>query len=178
MRDTDLLLKRLAVIQLIVNELADTGKIKIQKILYFIQEALGVPLEYRFRMHHYGPFSEDIESDISVMRAVGYVDINVDVQGYGYHITPASEEELPWDNETEKYREEILKAIAALGTLDASRLELFATVHFVQHLLDEPSKIKVLDTVSRLKPKFTIDTIQSAYDQLVKAHLIVETSSS
>ena len=178
MRDTDLLLRRLAVIQLIVNEIADTGKIKIQKILYFIQGALDVPLQYKFRMHHYGPFSEDIESDISVMRAVGYIEINADAQGYGYHITPASEEELPWDDEIKKHREEILKAIASLAVLDASSLELFATVHFVQHLQDETSKRKVLDTVSRLKPKFTKHTIELAYDQLVKNKLIVEAPSA
>ena len=174
MRDTDLLLKRLAVIQLIVNELADTGKIKIQKILYFIQEALGAPLEYRFRMHHYGPFSEDIESDISVMRAVGYIDVEADANGYGYHITPASEEQLPWDSELAKYRGEMVDAIDGLKVLDASDLELFATVHFVQHLLEKASKEDVLDSVSQLKPKFTKQTIQSAYDQLVKNKLIVE----
>ena len=178
MRDTDLLLRRLAVIQLIVNELTDTGKIKIQKILYFIQEALGAPLEYRFRMHHYGPFSEDIESDISVMRSVGHIEVNVDAQGYGYHITPASDEMLPWDSEIGKHREEILKAIAALGALDASRLELFATVHFVQQLQDKPSKKMVLDTVSRLKPKFDMQIIEFAYDQLVRNKLIVEAPSA
>ena len=66
------------------------------------------------------------------------------------------------------------KAIDGLSVLDASDLELLATVHFVQHLLKEPSKEKVLDNVSRLKPKFSRDIIQAAYDQLVRNNLIVE----
>ena len=174
MRDTNLLLKRLAVIQLIVDELSDTGKIKVQKILYFFQEALGVPLEYRFRMHHYGPFSEDIESDISALQAIGHIDIRADSQGYGFHITPTSEEKLPWDYELNEHREAMVRAIGTLGPLDASSLELYATLHFVQHLIDEPSKGRVLNTVSRLKPRFEMQVIEFAYDQLLKNKLIVE----
>ena len=59
MRDTDLRERRVAAIKLIVDRLKDTGKTKLQKILYFTQEEIGAPLGYRFRMHHYGPFSED-----------------------------------------------------------------------------------------------------------------------
>ena len=178
MSDTDLLVRRLAAIQCIVEQSKDIGKTKVQKIVYFLQEGLKVPLQYRFRMHHYGPFSDEIDSGISALQSAGYIEVNHDSQGYGYHITPASENQLPWDSELAKYRDEMTKAISALSVLDASNLELYATIHFVQHLLDEPSKEEVLENVSRLKPKFPEGTIQSAYDRLVKTNLIVERPSA
>ena len=174
MSDTELLIRRLAAIQCIVEQSKDVGKTKVQKIIYFLQEGLRVPLQYRFRMHHYGPFSDEIDSGISALQSAGYIEVSHDPHGYGYHITPASEKQLPWDSELAKYRGEMTKAIDGLSVLDASNLELLATVHFVQHLLKEPSKEKVLDNVSRLKPKFSRDIIQAAYDQLVRNNLIVE----
>ena len=180
MSDTELLIRRLAAIQCIVeqSQLKDIGKTKVQKIIYFLQEALGVPLHYSFKMHHYGPFSEDIDSGISALQSAGYVEVSHDPQGYGYHIIPASESQLPWDNEIAKYRGEMAKAIRGLSVLDASNLELYATLHFVQNLLDEPSKEKVVNNVHRLKPKFKRQTIRLAYDQLVKNNLIAETPNA
>ena len=174
MSDPGLLIKRLAAIQCIVEQSQDIGKTKVQKIIYFLQEGLRVPLMYRFRMHHYGPFSEDIDSGISALQSAGYIEVTHDTQGYGYHITPVSGKQLPWDQELGEYKEEMTKAINALKVLDASDLELLATVHFVRHLLEEASKEDVLDNVSGLKPKFTRQTIQSAYDQLVSNNLIAE----
>ena len=174
MSDTDLLIRRLAAIQCVVEQSQDIGKTKVQKIIYFLQEWLRVPLMYRFRMHHYGPFSDDIDSGISALQSAGYIEVSHDPQGYGYHITPVSGKQLPWNSELAKYRGEMTEAINSLSVLDASDLELLATVHFVQHLLEEASKEEVLDNVSRLKPKFTRQTIQSAYDQLVRNNLIAE----
>ena len=174
MSDTDLLIRRLAAIQCVVEQSKDIGKTKVQKTIYFLQEGLGVPLQYRFRMHLYGPFSDEIDSGISALQSTGYIEVSHYPHGYGYHITPASEKQLPWDSELAKYKEEMIEAINALSVLDASDLELLATVHFVHNLLKEPSKEKVLDNVGRLKPKFNRQTIQSAYDQLVRNRLIVE----
>ena len=177
MSDVDLLNKRLAVIQSVVDRSRDIGKTKVQKVVYFLQEGLGIQLLYRFRMHHFGPFSEDIENNISVLKGFGYIEVNPDPRGYGYHITPTSREQLPWDEELNECKDDMVKAVDILNGLDTSTLELLATVHFVRHLLDEPSIEEVIGSVSRLKPKFPTQTIRSAYDQLVKANLIVEAPS-
>ena len=172
MRDVDLQTRRQAAIKHIVDILSDTGKTKLQKLLYFSQEAIGAPLEYRFRMHHYGPFAEDIENDISFMKAIGHLNVQLDSSGFGYHIKPASSEQIPWDEELDKYKGRLTDAIGKLGMLDVPELELWATVHFVQELLKEPTKGKVIENVSRLKPRFSLQTIGAAYDQLVKSELM------
>ena len=178
MADADLLVRRLAAIQCIVEQSRDIGKTKIQKIVYFLQEGSGVPLGYSFRMHHYGPFSDEIDSEISALQSAGYIEVNHDSQGYGYHITPATADQLPWDSELAKYREEMTQAISALGSLDASDLELYATIHFVQHLLKAPTREKVVENVSRLKPRFSPLMIGAAYNRLVKSGLMTADSAN
>lgn len=172
MRDTDLRKRRVAAIKLIVEQLEDTGKTKLQKLLYFTQEAIGAPLEYRFRMHHYGPFAEDIENDISFMKAIGHLDVQPDASGFGYHIRPASSDPLPWDEELEKFKCKMTEAINKLGMLDISDLELSATIHFVQHLLKEPTRESVIENVLRLKPRFSVYRIGAAYNELVESNLM------
>ena len=172
MRDTNLRKRRIAAIKLIVDQLEDLGKTKLQKLLYFTQEAIGAPLEYRFRMHHYGPFAEDIENDISFMKAIGHLDVQPDTSGFGYHIRPASSEPLPWDEELEKFKGKMTETIDKLGMLDIPDLELSATVHFVQQLLKEPTRDSVLYNASRLKPRFSPQTILAAYNKLVEANLM------
>ena len=172
MRDIDLRMRRVAAIKLIVEQLEDTGKTKLQKLLYFTQEAVGAPLEYKFRMHHYGPFAEDIENDISFLKVIGHLDVQPDTSGFGYHIRPASFEPLPWDEELEKFKGKMTETIDKLGMLDISELELSATVHFVQQLLKEPTRESVIENVSRLKPRFSPQTIRAAYNKLVEANLM------
>ena len=66
MSDNELDVRRLAFIQVIVERHDDVGKTKLQKISYFFQEALSIPLKYRFRMHYFGPYSDDLDDALSL----------------------------------------------------------------------------------------------------------------
>ena len=46
---------RLAIAHVIVSELGDVGKTKLQKLVYFLQAAHGIPTRYPFKMHHLRP---------------------------------------------------------------------------------------------------------------------------
>lgn len=80
---------RLAAISYVVSAKQDVGKTKLQKLLYFAQEVVGVPLGYAFRLHHFGPYSFDLDDDLVRMKLAGNVSIEPDGQGYGYHVRPA-----------------------------------------------------------------------------------------
>jgi hypothetical protein len=175
MQNPELTLRRLAIIKEIVTRLGDVGKTKIQKIVYFLQEAVGIPLVYPFKMHHYGPYSDDLDGDLSLAQAVGLVNIAPDMDGFGYHVTPGQD----WGEalrlpELEARRKSIENAIDNLGSLEIADLELHATVHFVGNLDLEKrlTKEEVLSTVRSLKPKFSIQQIDSAYQSLQKAGLV------
>ena len=176
MENQELLSLRLAVIERIVSTCSDVGKTKVQKIAYFLQESVGVPLKYPFRMHYFGPYSDRLDSVLSFARALGAVDISPDPEGFGYHVTPGTENgssrSPQYDISDHPRIEEIDKAISDLGSLETHTLELYATIHFISGTEREHSKQEVLDTVSRLKPKFSVDAIDHAYQTLQGAGLI------
>ena len=176
MEDQELQALRLAVIERIVSTCSDVGKTKVQKIAYFLQESVGVPLKYPFRMHYFGPYSDRLDSVLSFARALGAVDINPDPEGFGYHVTPGSEHgnglSQAYDLSKHPKIEEIDRAVRDLGSLETHELELYATIHFVRATNEEQSKQDVLETVSGLKPKFSKDAIDHAYRTLERAELI------
>ena len=174
MDEMKLLMRRLAVIRRIADLAPDPGKTSIQKIAYFIQSGLNIPLGYRFKMHYFGPYSEELDGKLSLADAMGIVEIDLDPAGYGYHIKPGEfpvedvESSIPWELIDEK--------IHTLGELDLWRLELLATIHFVQSIRSQWDRSKVIDTVHRLKPKFTEERIEMAYQDIEKMGLIEASS--
>ncbi|MCY4581101.1 MAG: hypothetical protein OXD31_18910 [Chloroflexi bacterium] len=164
---------RLAILHRVISELDDVGKTQMQKLGYFLQEALGVPTKYHFRMHHYGPYSDGLDTDMTRLRLTGYIDIQHDPQGYGFHIT-STDDNLPeeWEGLIEDYDELIDYVIRAFGNRKPAELELAATIHFVNNLAPSASKEEILKTVKALKPKFLEPYIQSHYSRLEKAGLL------
>ena len=180
MEDSRLLARRIELIREIVRRHGDIGKTKIQKITYFLQESVGLPLGYPFRMHYYGPYSDELDGTLSLTKSLGYVDINPDPNGFGYHVTTVEEsEDMSWqgydrriDPEIKDRIEVIDDAIEILGGLDTPEIELYATIHFIGGPKSNYSKEQTLQTVRRLKPKFNDYEISDAYQTLKNANLI------
>ena len=176
MIDEELLPLRFACLEKIVEHPADIGKTKIQKITYFLQEAVGVPLKYPFRMHYYGPYSYALDDVLSLAKAFGYVNIKPDPDGFGYRVTPSEMKSIKLYKECDisKYAnaESIDKAISALGKLDTPDLELYATIHFVGLVKSELSKEETVELVHRLKPKFSVSYVRDSYERLSVDRLI------
>lgn len=180
MRNEDLLARRIAIIRRIVGLHRDIGKTKIQKIVYFLQESVNVPLKYPFRMHYYGPYSDELDGNLSLTKSIGYIDIDPDPNGFGYHVTPVEEMEgTSWqgyemsdDPEVHVLTDGIDNAIDILGRLDTPQIELYATIHLINGLRGNSSKEKTVQTVKRLKPKFSMEHIENSYQTLRNANLI------
>ena len=175
MRDKELRGLRLAVVKRIVALCEDLGKTKMQKITYFLQMAVGAPLKYRFRMHYYGPYSEELDATVSFAQMLGYIDIVPDREGFGFHITPGAHSETNWFDEDTVHIDDVEaidRATKLLGSLEIVDLELHATIHYIDHVRGGLPKDEILQTVKKLKPKFSIDTIDGAYGNLSEAGLI------
>ena len=170
MRDQELLARRLSVVQRIVTLCDDIGKTKIQKLTYFLQASVGVPLMYPFRMHYYGPYSDDLDGTLSLAQMLGYIDIKHDSEGFGYHVTPGLGS-VEYDLPTDQIRA-IERATEILGRLETADLELYATIHFIGRSREGLPKDEILNTVGRLKPRFSKGTIDQAYQSLKQADLI------
>lgn len=48
------------------------GRTRLQKTMRLLQR-LGLPSDYVFRMHHYGPYSDGIQSDINLLERMKFV---------------------------------------------------------------------------------------------------------
>ncbi len=161
---------RLALIHALVTRLRDVGKIKIQKLVYFLQEAYGVPLECRFYIHHYGPYSEDVETAISNLRFMDYINVEPDPDGYGFHVSVASSGEPGWSQIVASVESGFHEVVDKFGSMEAWELELAATMHYVSSMGFEKSR--VISTVTQLKPKFAQDLVERMFDKLVSFGLI------
>ncbi|HET6401870.1 MAG TPA: hypothetical protein VFH95_10775 [Candidatus Kapabacteria bacterium] len=49
------------------------GRLRLQKTMKLLQR-LGFPTEYSFSMYHYGPYSEGIQSDLSLLSSAGVIE--------------------------------------------------------------------------------------------------------
>jgi uncharacterized protein len=164
-------LSRLGTITTLVDLLRDTGKIRLQKLLYFLQEGWGVQLGYDFVMHHYGPYSAQVDADLSVLAAAGAVKISVDAGGYGYHVVPGELRPASL-GEAAQGLEQIPSVLDAFPQSDAASLELAATVHFVHSLMPGAQRHSAVEQVRALKPKFPVSAVEAQYDRLVSLGLI------
>ena len=163
---------RLAITHVIVKELGDVGKTKLQKLVYFMQAARGVPTGYPFKMHHYGPYSEALETDISRLAHSGYLFVNPDEMGFGFHITPGeSQAEDRWNAGLAPLQPSIRQVIELFRACETSELELAATIHFVKTLSPTWSRDRVIETTKRLKPKFATTFVEEWYGRLEQCRL-------
>ena len=83
-----------SVIQMLTETLSWTGRMHIQKMVYFAQRLLGFPTGYEFVLYQRGPYSFELDADIRSLRATGAVDIKPTPPPYGpsYFRTPLGEE--------------------------------------------------------------------------------------
>ena len=163
---------QLAILHKLISELGDVGKTKLQKLGYFLQEAYDVPTKIPFRMHHYGPYSEALETDIARLRLAGYVKVESDQQGYGFHISAIDIPPEEWEQLIEPYSHLIERAINEFGRSPIHELELAATIHFVENLYPDIPPDEVIAKVKALKPKFIEEYVVRVYDELKQKRLL------
>lgn len=86
------------------------GRKRLQKVVYLLQWA-GCPLDCRFTLHHYGPYSRDVADTCDEMVAAGLVEetggpATGELQ-YAYKLTPQTRDLLKAnpDAQMEPYRD-------------------------------------------------------------------------
>ena len=164
---------RLAVVHKVIYDLTDVGKTKLQKLMYFLQETQDVPIGYPFKMHHYGPYAEALETDTARLRLAGFIAVDPDPNGYGFHITPTDEApDENWDQFVLPHKYAVDKTIKDFGSWQTHQLELAATIHFVERLTPNSSPVDVLNKVRALKPKFDAGYVLDVHKGLAQMGIV------
>ena len=106
------------------------GKKKLQKLLYFVQEAEREPLGFDYRMHYYGPYSPTLDSRVRALSHAGLVESSTSGEGTSsFSIAKDVAESLAGRHEP--LDEKIDRVSSRLGDQTPNTIELLGTIHFL-----------------------------------------------
>ncbi|RKY88423.1 hypothetical protein DRQ09_02885 [candidate division KSB1 bacterium] len=168
------MLKRLDAILKLIKKIGDSvGKTFIQKGIYILQEGLKEDLGYSFKLYIYGPYSNDLASDIDTLQDIGFIKVDYDPGGYGYliGITQKGRKFLNDKSiENSVPMEKIDKIISLLEGGGVKKMELLGTLLYFSKLSNKDKEIKEL--VNYVKPHFSEKDIESGLDLLKKEEIV------
>ncbi|MEW6381838.1 MAG: hypothetical protein AB1611_19865 [bacterium] len=170
-------LQRAAILLSLAKNLKDhgswCGETHIQKAAYFLQQMLGVPLGFEFTLYKHGPFSFDLNDEITAMRADALIRLQPQPYPYGPSLLPDEGSELLKDRfpKTLKRYDNQVKFIAEkLGSKKVTELECLATALYVTYEFDGDVETRARK-INELKPHISVDEARSAahkVDQIIK----------
>ena len=158
------------------------GRTALQKVMYFLK-VLGTPMQYRFEIHHYGPFCDQVSNDVDLLTADGvvtdqarttssrYSNFGIDPNG------PADELLTRHAVFVKQNKELVKKVVDVFGGLDPRRLELYSTLHYAyRYEIAGKKTVSQEAIVARFTEykddKFSVDEVHAALEVLTKATLI------
>jgi hypothetical protein len=153
----------------LADKITIKGKKALQKLVYFCAEA-GVPIYANFRLHIYGPYSNEVAEELG--EAVTSEIVKVSPDGYSFSKGSSCAKYFARDREDiEVNREKIQRVLDVFGGFTPLELELYATIHFIATALSEAygevTEERVVKEVYRAKGnKFNVQRIKSAYQDL------------
>lgn len=151
----DVLSKYHALMMLLNTVGGVSGRKKLQKMVYLLQEA-GCPFKERFDYHLYGPYSEELAIKLDEMKFLGLLEEKVDItpSGYKQYIYLLSELGKQY---LRKYEDASIvphhfeKLAYELNCYAPRTLELIATLRFLRNMGYSDSE--VAEVVKALKPE-------------------------
>ena len=145
-----------------LSAVAWVGKTHIQKAIYFAQEAGGADLGFRYVIHHYGPYSRELDSLVQRLESQSVLNVTAASDGYGYQVTIG---ETPLEQTLEASLQKGVNSIAThLGGMQTLELERLSTAFYVRNRLPEADRDVWVREVKSLKPKFSEEQISQALD--------------
>lgn len=173
--------ERLATLVYTIKEgeklLTSVGHTLLQKMFYLLQYGQGVKLGYKYKLYYYGPYCQDLWSDLHLLDSEGIIKIEAYPSGFGYKINTINSEKL---GELKKYvnhdvKEKVFKLLKILGGEPVKTLEALATTHYVYtDVLKRKGHIEddmLIDKVCALKPHLSSNDIIQAKNILTANNL-------
>lgn len=145
------------------------GETHVQKASYFLQELLGVPIDFNFILYKHGPFSFELRDELTALRADGLLEIRPQLP-YGPTLVTTEEGEELKGRYSKTLREngEAIEFVAEkLGNKNVSELERLATALFVTLESENSTSVrKRADEINCLKPHITLSAAMSAVEEV------------
>ena len=143
------------------------GETHIQKAVYFLQELMQVPLNFRFILYRYGPYSFELRDALMSLRADGLVRLEPQ-RSVGAKIVPTERGVRFLDSRQAalgKWMARIEFVAKALGRNGALGLERLGTAYFVTHRATIEATVQDrVKEVRRRKPHITANDAKEAVE--------------
>lgn len=152
------------------------GRTMIQKICYFLK-AKGIPLEFKFDIYHYGPYSQELYFRMDELLADGIVFDDSGQKSKSIYIPGDQIGELLSNHDISNYVDDINDIISLFNQFHPTEMELLATIHYLQttstkYFGNPPKKEEIIEKVLAIKrDKFSKTLVSRAFDALAKADL-------
>jgi hypothetical protein len=144
-----------------------TGETHVQKVGYFLQDLLGVPLKADYILYKHGPYSFDLRRTLSTMRAYQYVDWQPNPYPYGPTLVEGQLADTlkRFTEEPVEYRAKIDFVADWLGTKRVAELERLGTALYVT-LTEGAAAQDRATRICELKPHVAPAEAQNAVAEL------------
>jgi uncharacterized protein len=152
------------------------GKTALQKMIFLLQEGLGIDCDYEFEFYTYGPFTSQIFQDMGVVEASEAITVSpASPRETGYVILPGKNYKSLTDRakdflDRNEVKDGINRLIQDFGNYRARGLELRATIIYIERAFKKAEKKVETSTISKmvseLKPKFPVSEIEAAIEGL------------
>jgi hypothetical protein len=171
-------LQRAAILSSLVQKLKEKGdwcgETHIQKTTYFLQELMKTPLGFDFILYKHGPFSFDLNDEITAMLADNLFILQPQPYPYGPSILPGSGSRSLLERyykTVSQFSKQLDFVAQKLGGKKVTELERLATALFVTFGEDTDKTIEFrAKKINELKPHVTLDEAKEAVfkvDQII-----------
>lgn len=146
------------------------GETHIQKTVYFLQTAMGTDLGFQYILYKYGPFSFDLNDELTALRAKLLLDVKPE-EPYGSHLYPSAHAEryLALYPRTLGTHLPALEHVAALlGGKSVTELERITTMLYATRERPNATDEELIARVREIKPHITHEDARDAF-QFVRA---------
>jgi hypothetical protein len=141
------------------------GETHLQKALYILQDLSKSNFGYKFVIYKHGPYSFELNSELTAMRAANVLEFQFPREGYGPSIAPTSFGERVL-KVNEKNIQEYFPIISFLSewfaASDVRHLEKVATAYYITKKNPRDPAIERAKKLNSLKPHVDIQAAEEA----------------
>jgi uncharacterized protein YwgA len=169
--------QNLVIVSRLARKLADrgswAGEMHIQKAVFLLQDLTGVPTEYEFILHHYGPFSYELREELNMMRGEGLIDLTPRPYPYGpsFRTTDAALYlEDRFSKTLARYAPQVDFVVSLVRNRSAADLERLATAAYLVHDQPDAEDKSLAERLHSIKPHVSFESALAAIEEIRHAN--------
>jgi uncharacterized protein YwgA len=148
------------------------GEMHIQKAVFLLQDLTGVPTDYEFVLHHYGPFSYELREELNMMRGEELIDLTPRPYPYGpsFRTTDAAVHlEERFSKTLARYEAQINFVVSLVRNRSAADLERLATAAYLVNEQPEAEDRALAERLHSIKPHVAVESAMPAIKEIREA---------